>query len=104
MFLLLPFIRKTSTLIEKEISSFITNLDVKVKFLLIKDTHSLKSLSLRIDIVRIYLAILAKLLKLQRFDSISYLPSVRESLKRRKISIAKALNHVTQSIKQKLSK
>ena len=27
---------------------------------------------------RIYLAILAKLLKLQRFDSINYLPSVRE--------------------------
>ena len=28
--------------------------------------------------IRIYLAILAKLLKLQRFDSINYLPSVRE--------------------------
>ena len=30
------------------------------------------------DKIRIYLAILAKLLKLQRFDSINYLPSVRE--------------------------
>ena len=28
--------------------------------------------------IRIYVAILAKLLKLQRFDSINYLPSVRE--------------------------
>ena len=31
-----------------------------------------------VDKIRIYLAILAKLLKLQRFDSINYLPSVRE--------------------------
>ena len=28
--------------------------------------------------IRIYLAIMAKLLKLQRFDSINYLPSVGE--------------------------
>ena len=31
--------------------------------------------------IRIYLAILAKLLKLLRFDSINYLPSVREWVK-----------------------
>ena len=52
--------------------------------------------------IRIYLGILAKLLKLQRFDSINYLRSGNES-KDEKISIVKTLNHMTQSIKRKLS-
>ena len=39
---------------------------------------------------RIYLANLTKVLKLQRFDSINYLPSVRECVKRRKSKYRKS--------------